>query len=156
MKSNERKVVPLSAAKPDPDEQPGVIRLELGSGRSVEIDERGPSEQLTVRSAQGRLELRVRLTADGPVLDVEAVGLTLRSAGEVAVDCERFVVRTREDVAIEAGGSISARAAGDLDVDVAGESTHKALAVRVESKLGNVELEANDDVIVRGERIRLN
>jgi hypothetical protein len=130
MKSNERKIVPLPASKPD--EEQGVIRLELGSGRSIEIDERGPTEQLTVRSAAGRLELRVRLTADGPVLDVEAIGLTLRSAGEVAVDCERFVVNAREDVAIE------------------------ALAVRVESKLGNVELQANDDVIVRGERVRLN
>jgi hypothetical protein len=156
MKSNERRVVPLSAAKPDGDEQPGTIRIELGSGRSIEIDERGSSEQLTVRSAQGRLELRLRLTADGPVLDVEAVGLTLRSAGEVAVDCERFVVRAREDVAIEAGGTISQRAAGDHEVEAAGESTHEALAVRIESKLGNVELEANDDVLVRGERIRLN
>jgi phage gp45-like len=151
MKSNERRIVPLK-----PDEEQGVIRLELGSGRSIEIDERGSSEQLTVRSAQGRLELRVRLTADGPVLDVEAIGLTLRSAGEVAVECERFVVNAREDVAIDAGGSISQRAAGDHEVEVSGESTHKALAVRVESKLGNVELQANDDVLVRGERIRLN
>ncbi|MGH7304846.1 MAG: hypothetical protein ACRELZ_16290 [Candidatus Rokuibacteriota bacterium] len=44
----------------------------------------------------------------------------------------------------------------DVDVDVPGELRVRAKAVRLEAKTGAVEVRAQDDVVLRGETIKLN
>jgi hypothetical protein len=44
----------------------------------------------------------------------------------------------------------------DVDVDVPGELRVRAKAVRLEAKTGRVEVQAQDDVVLRGETIKLN
>jgi len=44
----------------------------------------------------------------------------------------------------------------DVDVDVPGELRVRAKAVRLEAKTGSVEVQAHDDVVLRGETVKLN
>lgn len=44
----------------------------------------------------------------------------------------------------------------DVDVDIPGELRVRAKAVRLEAKMGSVEVKAHDDVVLRGETVKLN
>ena len=44
----------------------------------------------------------------------------------------------------------------DVDVDIPGDLRVRARAVRLEARIGKVELEAHDDVVLRGETVKLN
>ncbi len=131
-------------------------RLRLASGRRAEFAREGADDLLTVSAADGRVELRVRFTEAGPVLSFEAAGLKLASVGEVAVECDRFRVEAREAVELRSGGSIESTAEGDAVTRAGGTARVEGRAVEVRSRRGDVDLKANDDVRLRGERIKLN
>jgi hypothetical protein len=44
----------------------------------------------------------------------------------------------------------------DVDLDIPGDLRVRAKAVRLEARMGKVELEAHDDVVLRGENVKLN
>jgi hypothetical protein len=93
-----------------------------------------------VRGLSGEVEVEVLLTERGPVLRFRAADLELSAAGEVRVDCDRFAVQAKNGILQESGGDVVLRGA----------------AARIEAERGDVEIEANDDVQLRGERIKLN
>ena len=131
-------------------------RLRLASGRRAEFGRNGEDDLLTVSAADGRVELRVRFTEAGPVLSFEAAGLRLGSPGDVTVACDRFRVEARESVEVRSGGSIESTAEGDAVTRAGGTARVEGRAVEVRSRRGDVDLKANDDVRLRGERIKLN
>jgi len=131
-------------------------RLRLASGRRAEIARDGADDLLTVSAADGRVELRVRFTEAGPVLSFEAAGLKLASAGEVAVECDRFRVQARDAVTLRSEGTIEASSDRETTIRAAGEARVEGHAVEVRSRRGNVDLKANDDVRLLGERVKLN
>jgi hypothetical protein len=107
--------------------------LELASGRSVVCRSVAEScDEVTIRGPAGGVLLEVALTPSGPVLRFHAAELQLDCQGSFKVQCERFEVRTTGDIVEQAGGEIS-----------------------LEARRGNVDLRANDDVNLNGERVRL-
>jgi hypothetical protein len=81
----------------------------LPSGRCVSVRADDGEEAVEVRSADGRLELRLVLTADGPVLRLRGVRLEVEAGDTVALRCKDFLV--------EAAGEIRLRSGGDTRVD---------------------------------------
>ncbi|XYI02961.1 hypothetical protein ACMHYB_25685 [Sorangium sp. So ce1128] len=132
-------------------------RVELPSGRVVEVrSAAGEEERVTIRSASGEVELDVRLTPSGPVLRIRAAELELSSPGAVRVDCDRFHVRAEHGIVHETGGDLAQTVAGDATTRVRGELRAEARQATIEARRGDVQLVANDDVQLLGERIKLN
>ncbi|WP_437664531.1 hypothetical protein [Sorangium sp. So ce1182] len=132
-------------------------QVELPSGRVVEVRAAaGEEERVTIRSASGEVELDVRLTASGPVLRIRAAELELSSPGAVRVDCDRFHVRAEHGIVHETGGDLAQTVAGDATTRVRGELRAEARQATIEARRGDVQLVANDDVQLLGERIKLN
>ena len=95
---------------PAPEDIAPVPALsELPSGRQLRVIDGRAGETVEVRSPDGVVELRVRLTDDGPVLEFEAARIDLRASHDVNVECERFSVRAREDMQL--------RSAEDIHID---------------------------------------
>lgn len=67
-----------------------------------------------MHAPDGRLEVRIRLTADGPVLEMESVRLSLRASEGIEVETT--------DLRVSAAGEIELGAGGD--VRVTGETIH--------------------------------
>ncbi len=120
----------------------------LRSGYAVEAPDGPGGDMLQLRAPDGRLCLKITLTAAGPEVHLSGVALSLTTQGDVNIDCDRFHVQARGEVAIEAGGDLRARAEGRLETE--------AFAQRHRARRGDLALIANDDVTVDGERIRLN
>lgn len=138
------------------DDVPSAEPLQLASGRRAQFERHDGDDVLTVSAVDGRVELSVRFTAAGPLLTFEAAGIRLESPGEVTVACERFRVEANDSLELRSAGSIEAVAQGEAVVRAEGAVQIEGHAVEVSSRRGNVDLKANDDVRLRGERIKLN
>jgi hypothetical protein len=106
-------------------------RVYLDDGRQVAITRDGARQAVEIRAASGQLELRIRMTEDGPVLSLDAVKVELR-ASDVAIACDTFEVTATEKVSIASAGTTEVKAAGQIDVT------------------------SPEDVVVVGKHIRLN
>jgi hypothetical protein len=125
------------------------------SGRTVALTAEGEGERLTIRAPDGALELSIRLTPDGLVLCLEAAAIQL-AAASVVVDCQRFAVHATHSAELVCDGDVRERIEGDRSVVVGGRSRVEAHATEIEARRGNVDVKANDDVVLEGERIYLN
>lgn len=115
--------------------------LELASGRSVVCRSvAGSCDEVTIRGPAGDVLLEVALTPAGPVLRFHAAQVQLDCQGSFKVRCESFEVQTTGDIVQQAGGNLRA------------ESNEMSL----EARRGNVDVRANDDVNLNGERVRMN
>src|SRR5574340_219630 len=115
--------------------------LELASGRTLVCRSVAEScDEVTIRGPAGEVLLEVALTPAGPVLRFHAAQVRLDCSGSFKVRCESFDVQTTGDIVQQAGGTLRA------------ESNE----ISLEARRGNVDVRANDDVNLNGERVRLN
>jgi|1185.fasta_scaffold518397_2 hypothetical protein len=80
--------------------------LDLQHGRTLVVEPAGDDDLVEVRAESGTLEIRVRLTEDGPVLELESVKLSLRAARSLDVSAEEITLSGSADVRIDAGGDV--------------------------------------------------
>lgn len=122
----------------DPDDA-AARTMALPSGYAVAVTTEG-GERLTVRAPDGRVCVTITLTAQGPAVEIDAASLSIASRGDLRLEAERMTLASR--------GALTLEAQGELVLQ--GHSQHLV------STHGDIHVEANDDVRVDGERIRLN
>lgn len=138
------------------DEPSVSSAIVLTSGRSVEVGVESGGDLLRVRARGGEVVLSVLLTDQGPVLRFAAADLDIQASGRVSIACETFKVQAKTDVHIEAGGGITERAAGDVVRVAGGRTRQEARNIDLIAEPGTISVVANDDVDIKGERVRLN
>lgn len=121
--------------------------LPLAGQQTLVVENDAGGNVLRILDPRGRVTLSVEVTEKGPVLRFES-GLQVRTEGHLDFEAQRVAIRGREGVRIESGADTHIRAAGDL--------SSEARIQNIRARLGNVNLKANDDVKLRGERVRLN
>lgn len=104
----------------------------LRGGRTLSVSAGQGDEVVEIRSPGGMVELRVRLTEDGPVLQLDGVKLEVKAAESVDIECQRFSVKASEKAEIASAGELEVRADKEMTI------------------------ESNDDLTVRGKIIHLN
>ena len=107
-------------------------KLYLDAGRSVAVNRDGTHQVVEFRDASGTLELRVKLTEEGPVLVMEGMKVQVNAT-------ESFTVKTK-DFNIEAEGETVISTKGELKIHADGE----------------INLDSPEDVRIRGKIIYLN
>lgn len=122
-------------------------RHETDAGYTVELSS-GRPETLRLREPGGKLCATLHLGRDGVRLEVQATELHASASERVRIESNTVEIAARETLAMHSGGAIHQRA----------EGPHHSTAFehRVEATHGEVQLRANDDVALDGERIRLN
>ncbi|GAP38260.1 hypothetical protein ABXN37_24350 [Piscinibacter sakaiensis] len=96
-------------------------QLPLQHGRRLSLASSGGDDLVEVRGAGGALELRIRLTPEGPVLQMDSLKLSLKAAESVEVDCAQFSVRARDALTLASEGALGVQAGGDARVEAQGE-----------------------------------
>jgi hypothetical protein len=118
----------------------GGDRLALRSGYVVDVQDGAGVETLSLQAPDGRLCLTIRLEPEGPVLEVSAAAVSVQAERELRLGCRRFEVEAEDDIVLRAGGAVHTT----------------GFEQKLEATGGDVHIEANDDVRVDGERVRLN
>lgn len=121
--------------------------IALAGGHRLQIEATPGGSLLRLSGGAGATLLSLLITERGPVLQLEGA-LTIAATGDIALEGERVGIRGRAGVAISSGGDLRTSAAGDL--------VSEARTQSLRSTLGDVDIKANDDVRLKGERIRLN
>jgi hypothetical protein len=78
----------------------------LPSGRSVVLKIGDECENLEIRSPDGDVEVRIKLTNQGAVVSLRGGRLQMDSADAVALNCRRLDVVTTEGTALGSAGDV--------------------------------------------------
>ena len=124
-------------AEPHPTEL--AKGLALSRGRQLKVELGASQDTIEIRSPAGDIELAIVVGPDGPRLKIRAVDIELVAENRLSMICNSIDIRASSDAKLEAGG-VASLVGRDVSVTSKGE----------------IELDANDDVHVRGERIKLN
>lgn len=136
------KPVTLATSAPVDATQPGG--QPLGHGRTLVLvpppDRAGAADMLEVRSQGGTLELRIRITEAGPVLEMEGIRLAVSAADSLELRARR--------VSVEAEQSLTLASRGEAQL-----LAHERIQVRTREYLGLdgklVGLRSDERAIVR-------
>ena len=122
--------------------------LELDGGYALRILDSDRGQVLRLTGPDPETTWSILLRAEGPVLDLHSAGLTLKTDGAFAIDAQKVAIHGREGVSISSDADLCFRAAGDLE--------SRGRIQTITADLGDVQIRANDDVRLNGERIRMN
>ena len=89
--------------------------LYLRDGRKLVVSEQGLDQLVEIRSESGMVELRIRLTEQGPVLQMESVRLELKATEAVTIDSKRVEIKGSDSVEVQ-GGEVKVEAKGENHV----------------------------------------
>lgn len=104
----------------------GGRTLNLSGGRTLTVT----GEIVEFRNPSGMLELRVRMTEEGPVLSVEGAKIAIKSQDSVSVECKTFDVKAQEGVKLHSDGELDVTSEKEMkitstdDVRVVGKIIH--------------------------------
>jgi len=136
------------------DEVPRTSQpLQLAEGHQLDISEDGKT--LTLSNLKG-LNLQMRLTPEGPLLEFDAPQVTLRNKGDLRIEANHIHLKTHGDMVQEVGGDFLQKTHGNHRIAARDDLRVEAQAMSLEALQGELELKATDDVALEGLRILHN
>jgi phage gp45-like len=78
----------------------------LRGGRTLVIGEQGNDQMVEIRSESGMLELRIVLTEQGPVLQMESAKLSLKASESVEIESKSVAIKASETIDVNAAGDV--------------------------------------------------
>lgn len=92
-------------------------KLYLDQGRTLQLAREGNQQLVEIRAASGQLEVRIKLTDEGPVLQMEAVKVAVTTEEAFEIKCKTFSVEASQDTIIQTGGELKMKAEGEISLD---------------------------------------
>ena len=114
--SGSRKKLETTEATTEEDTKEVYLR----DGRKLSVSEQGQDQLVEIRNESGMLELRIRLTEDGPVLQMESLKLSLKAAESVEIESKRVEIKGTEQVSVT-GGEVKVVGEEDVKIDAKNE-----------------------------------
>ena len=109
------------------EETSDTREIYLRDGKKLVVSEAGADQLVEIRDGAGLVEVRIRLTEQGPVLQLDGVRLQLKASESVEIESPRVAINGSEAVEI-AGGEIKINGEEDVEVEAEGD-------VRVRGKI---------------------
>lgn len=78
----------------------------LRDGRKLVVGEQSGDQLVEIRNQAGMLEVRIRLTAEGPVLQMEGARLSLKASEAVEIESKQVAIKATENIDVEAKGDV--------------------------------------------------
>ncbi|AUX23119.1 uncharacterized protein SOCEGT47_036380 [Sorangium cellulosum] len=140
---------PEGISPPDAAPEGGAAphTIALAHGHSLVVEGGHGRNHLHLVDASGAAHLEISIGPEGIRLAVRGADLSLATTGALAIEAESLALHGRNGVSLTTDGDARVQAAGRLET--VGHSQH------IRSARGDVRIQANDDVRVEGERIRL-
>ena len=99
----------------------------LKDGRKLTLSEQGGDQLVEIRNESGLVEVRIKLTEEGPVLQMEAVRMQLKASEQVSIESQAVEIKGVDHVSVS-GGKVDVTAEEDVTVESTAE-------VRVRGKM---------------------
>lgn len=132
----------------------GSSSLHFPAGSTLFIDRE--NSELRLLGADDSVQLVISITEQGIIVNLKAFQLNIQAADQLNLSGKRIHIDASEHLALTTAGSLEQRVAKDFTSEVLGDQHSTARIQRITADLGNVEIKANDDVRLNGERVKLN
>jgi len=126
--------------------------IELKDHAIVIDEERGAIE---ICAPSGPCLLEVTITPEGPRVRLSGAQIEIAAPERLTLATKHFELKA-ERADIDVAGELRERIGGDAIRTTKGTAALIGRDVRLKAPTGEVTIDANDDVDVRGERVRLN
>lgn len=126
----------------------GRVTVPLAAEQELTINSNSATSVVSITGPGGRASLKITVTASGLSIELGSLGVSLQADGALTLEAEHLTFIGRKGVSLETQGDLAMSAEGSLTLTA---SDQKLVA-----SSGNVDVKANDDVNVQGERILLN
>ncbi len=101
-------------------DEEGQREMFLRDGKRLVVSDVGSDQLVEIRNESGMLELRIRLTDQGPVLQMESLRLQLKATESVEIESPRVAITGGETLELS-GGAVELKSDEDVKVDAGGE-----------------------------------
>jgi phage gp45-like len=91
--------------------------LYLRDGKTLSVETTGSDELVEIRSSSGQVELRIKLTEEGPVLQMESVRLQLKASESVEIESKRVEIKATETLQLSSDNDVKVDAEGEVRVN---------------------------------------
>ena len=91
--------------------------LYLREGRTLSVESAGSEELVEIRSSSGQVELRIKLTEEGPVLQMESARLQLKASEAVEIESKRVEIKATETLQLASDNEVKVDAEGEVRVN---------------------------------------
>jgi uncharacterized protein (DUF2345 family) len=126
----------------------------MSSGHRVEVSAGANTVRIT--NPEGRVELTVRCTAQGCVLEFATADIALSAPGKLSLECDELAIDARRRLELRTQGDCESHIAGHSITRVGGRAETHADELELRANRGDALLRANDRVRLVGEQILLN
>jgi len=140
-------VLAASTDRPAPLPRLAAAEFDLTGRQRLVLQHDRNEDVLRFLAANGDVVLAIHVTERGPVLRFGRT-LTIEAPEELVLESERVSIRGCESVEVTSGEDLHLTAARDLHAS--------ARIHNITAELGNVNVKANDDVKLNGERVLVN
>src|SRR5262249_38366280 len=122
--------------------------LPFGGRHSLAVRSHAEQGELLLAGGDGRELVRIEVGERGLSLRASGLVLTWDEGGGLRLEVDRLTLVGREHVAIETAGDLELRAGGRMSLTAPDQA--------ITATVGDVQIHANDDVALSGEKILLN
>jgi hypothetical protein len=128
---------------------PPPTSLELAGAHQIVLTPGSGLDELKILSLRtGQALLTLSVSADGVSVLVSGASVTIEATEMLKLEAKKLVLSALQELVVESGGAASLNIAGHLAITAAVQT--------ITATEGNVRLEANDDVVIEGERVMMN
>lgn len=117
-------------------------------GNASASEDQTRTDILELLDPQGQPTITIRVSSAGAVVELGARSVTLNVQGDLGIAADNIALHARQ--------SLNLSSAKDLAVNAGETLRQQAKRQAITSTLGDIDIRANDDVKVDGERIRMN
>lgn len=128
--------------------------VEFRTGNTLVIDKE--RNELRLLNRDQKVQLIISVNNDELMLTINAQQLNINAANEINLSAKKINIEAAEQVNIKSGGNLVQQIEKDSLTEVGGNNKMIAAVQKITASLGNIELKANDDVRLNGERVKLN
>ena len=124
-------------------------KLKLAGAHEILLKHGDGTDELRICTANGEHPLlTVSVSADGIAVRVTGASVTIEATELLKLEAKKLVLSALRELVVESAGAASLTFAGDLAI--------QAQAQTLTATLGDVQVTANDDVRLNGERVMMN
>lgn len=138
------------------DNQPLRELAPFENGYRIIVDERPNQERIQIANGLGKVEITIIMSAAGPVIRLSGSTIELQAKEQLSLVSPKISLCAEEEIHLHTKGDFKQLVEGDLQQVVSGNADRSAQVQHLVSALGDVNIKANDNVKLDGERIKLN
>ncbi len=137
-------------------EENPIYEKPLKQGHSLTILDKNGSDVVQVRNAQGLTLFTIEITEQGTNLNIEAKNINLVAEDKLNLSANEVTIDSRKKTVLINRGDYENKIEGNCNIETMGDSLNIAKTHLIKASLGDVKLQANDDIKLNGERVKLN